>query len=114
MSKGAPPEPTCCPPKPDIRQRPLITPEQAADRMHVVYRIVDPCVIGLLDHGPCLTEDAVVRQVVTIRDRLRGVSHVATAGPLSPVAARPIKAPPAVPHDLQGTSSDSSPSRRTI
>jgi DNA-binding transcriptional ArsR family regulator len=120
-------EPGCCPPKPDIRQRPLLTPEQAADLMQVfkvlandtrlrllhalaragelsvgelaaavamkpqavsnqlqrltdrgilgfrrqgnsiIYRIVDPCVIGLLDQGLCLTEDAVARQVVTIR-----------------------------------------------
>ena len=25
----------------------------------IIYRIVDPCVIGLLDQGLCLTEDAV-------------------------------------------------------
>jgi ArsR family transcriptional regulator, lead/cadmium/zinc/bismuth-responsive transcriptional repressor len=122
-----PPEPACCSPKPDIRQRPLITPEQAAGLMHVfkmlandtrlrllhalvragelsvgdlaaavamkpqavsnqlqrlvdrgilgsrragtsiIYRIVDPCVIGLLDLGLCLTEDAFARQLVTIR-----------------------------------------------
>ena len=122
-----PPEPACCPPKSDIRQRPLITPGQAAELMHVfkmlandtrlrllhalvragelavgdlaaavamkpqavsnqlqrlvdrgilssrragtsiIYRIVDPCVISLLDQGLCLTEDAVVRQLVTIR-----------------------------------------------
>jgi DNA-binding transcriptional ArsR family regulator len=120
-------EPACCPPKPDIRQRPLITPEQAAELMRVfkvlandsrlrllhalaragelsvgelaaavamkpqavsnqlqrladrgilgsrrqgnsiIYRIVDPCVISLLDQGLCLTEDALARQVVTIR-----------------------------------------------
>jgi DNA-binding transcriptional ArsR family regulator len=125
MSKRS--DPACCPPKPDIRQRPLITPEQAADLMHVfkvlandtrlrllhalaragelsvgdlaaavamkpqavsnqlqrladrgilgyrrhgnsiIYRIVDPCVISLLDQGLCLTEDALARQVVTIR-----------------------------------------------
>jgi DNA-binding transcriptional ArsR family regulator len=120
-------EPACCPPKPDIRQRPLISPEQAAELMAVfkvlandtrlrllhalvragelpvgelaaavgmkpqavsnqlqrladrgivgsrrernsiIYRIVDPCVIGLLDQGLCLTEDAGARQLVTIR-----------------------------------------------
>jgi DNA-binding transcriptional ArsR family regulator len=120
-------EPACCPPKPDIRQRPLITPQQAADLMNVfkvlandtrlrllhaltragelsvgelaaavamkpqavsnqlqrlvdrgilgsrregnsiIYRIVDPCVVSLLDQGLCLTEDAVAREVVTIR-----------------------------------------------
>jgi DNA-binding transcriptional ArsR family regulator len=120
-------ESVCCPPKPDIRQRPLITPEQATDLMNVfkvlandtrlrllhaltragelsvgdlaaavsmkpqavsnqlqrlvdrdilgsrrqgnsiIYRIVDPCVISLLDQGLCLTEDAVTRQLVTIR-----------------------------------------------
>jgi DNA-binding transcriptional ArsR family regulator len=117
----------CCPPKPDIRQRPLITSEQAAELMNVfkvlandsrlrllhalaragelsvgdlaaavamspqavsnqlqrltdrgilgcrragnsiIYRIVDPCVIGLLDQGLCLTEDAEARQAVTSR-----------------------------------------------
>jgi DNA-binding transcriptional ArsR family regulator len=117
----------CCPPKPDIRQRPLITPQQATDLMSVfkvlandtrlrllhalaragelsvgdlaaavamkpqavsnqlqrladrgilgsrrernsiIYRIVDPCVISLLDQGLCLTEDAGARQLVTIR-----------------------------------------------
>jgi DNA-binding transcriptional ArsR family regulator len=33
----------------------------------ILYRIVDPCVISLLDQGLCLTEDAVTRQLVTIR-----------------------------------------------
>jgi DNA-binding transcriptional ArsR family regulator len=33
----------------------------------IIYRIVDPCVISLLDQGLCLTEDAAVRQVVSIR-----------------------------------------------
>jgi DNA-binding transcriptional ArsR family regulator len=116
----------CCPSKPDIRQRPLITPEQAAGLMNVfkvlandtrlrllhalaragelsvgdlaatvamkpqavsnqlqrlvdrgilgsrrvrnsiLYRIVDPCVISLLDQGLCLTEDADARRSVTI------------------------------------------------
>ena len=125
MAKRSQTEPACCPPKPDIRQRPLITPEQAIDLMNVfkvlandtrlrllhaltragelsvgelaaavamrpqavsnqlqrlvdrgilgsrrdgnsiIYRIVDPCVISLLDQGLCLTEDAVARQVVT-------------------------------------------------
>jgi len=120
-------EPACCPPKPEIRERPLITPEQAAELMGVfkvlandtrlrllhalvragelsvgemaaavamkpqavsnqlqrmvdrgilgsrregnsiIYRIVDPCVVSLLDQGLCLTEDAVAREVVTIR-----------------------------------------------
>ena len=120
-------EPAGCPPKPDIRQRPLLTSEQAADLMQVfkvlandtrlrllhalaragelsvgelatalamkpqavsnqlqrltdrgilgsrrqgnsiLYRIVDPCVVSLLDQGLCLTEDAAARQVVTIR-----------------------------------------------
>jgi DNA-binding transcriptional ArsR family regulator len=120
-------EPACCPPKPDIRQRPLLTPEQAADLMdifkvlasdtrlrllhalaragelsvgelatavamkpqaisnqlrrladrgilgsrrnrnNIIYRIMDPCVISLLDQGLCLTEDAVTRQLSTIR-----------------------------------------------
>jgi DNA-binding transcriptional ArsR family regulator len=127
MLKQSPPEAACCPPKPDIRQRPLISPEQAEELMRlfkvlandtrlrllhaltragelsvgdlavsvamkpqavsnqlqrlvdrgilgsrragnsIIYRIVDPCVIGLLDQGLCLTEDAVARQVVTIR-----------------------------------------------
>ena len=122
-----PSEPACCPPKPDIRERPLLTPGQAAELMGVfkvlandtrlrllhalaragelpvgklatavamkpqavsnqlqrlvdrgilgsrrngnsiIYRIVDPCVVSLLDQGLCLTEDAVARQVVTIR-----------------------------------------------
>ena len=120
-------EPACCPPKPEIRERPLITPEQAAELMGVfkvlandtrlrllhalvragelsvgemaaavamkpqavsnqlqrmvdrgilgsrregnsiIYRIVDPCVVSLLDQGLCLTEDTVAREVVTIR-----------------------------------------------
>lgn len=107
-----------CPPKPELRERPLITPEQAAELMgvfkvlandtrlrllhalarademcvtdlaeavgmtpqavsnqlqrlvdrgildsrrngnHIHYRIVDLCVIDLLDRGICLTEDA--------------------------------------------------------
>jgi len=33
----------------------------------ITYRIVDPCFVSLLDQGLCLTEDAVSRQVVTIR-----------------------------------------------
>jgi ArsR family transcriptional regulator, lead/cadmium/zinc/bismuth-responsive transcriptional repressor len=121
------PEPACCLPKPDIRQRPLISPEQAMELVQlfkvlandtrlrllhaltragelpvgelaasvgmkpqavsnqlqrlvdrgilgsrragnsIIYRIVDPCVIGLLDQGLCLSEDAVTRQRVTIR-----------------------------------------------
>ena len=120
-------EPACCPPKPDIHQRALITPEQALELMQVfkvlandtrlrllhalaragelsvgdlatavamkpqavsnqlqrladrgilgsrrqgnsiIYRIVHPCVITLLDQGLCLTEDALARRVVTIR-----------------------------------------------
>ena len=120
-------EPACCPPKPDIRMRPLLSPEQAIDLMNIfkmlandtrlrllhalvrrgelsvgdlaaavamkpqavsnqlqrlvdrgilgsrragtsiIYRIVDPCVISLLDQGLCLTEDAGARQMVTIR-----------------------------------------------
>ncbi len=120
-------EPACCAPKPDIRERPLLTPEQAADLMSVfkvlasdtrlrllhalaragelsvgelatvvglkpqavsnqlqrlvdrgilgsrragnsiIYRIVDPCVIRLLDQGLCLAEDAVPSRIVTIR-----------------------------------------------
>ena len=120
-------EPACCPPKADIRQRPLLTPEQAAGLMlvfkvlandtrlrllhalaragelsvgdlaaavamkpqaisnqlqrltdrgilgsrregnSIIYRIVDPCVVGLLDQGLCLTEDAGARQIATIR-----------------------------------------------
>ena len=127
MAERSPTEPACCPPKPDIRQRPLITPGQAVDLMilfkvlandtrlrllhaltragelsvgelaqavamrpqavsnqlqrlvdrgilgsrrdgnSIIYRIVDPCIISLLDYGLCLTEDAVARQVVTIR-----------------------------------------------
>jgi len=126
MPRRSAPEPTCCSRKPDIRQRPLISPEQAEDLMHlfkvlandtrlrllhaltragelsvgelaaavamkpqavsnqlqrlvdrgilgsrragncIIYRIVDPCVLGLLDQGLCLIEDAVARQVVTI------------------------------------------------
>jgi DNA-binding transcriptional ArsR family regulator len=126
MAKRSQTEPACCSPKPDIRQRPLITPRQAADLMHVfkvlandtrlrllhalvragelsvgdlavtvalkpqavsnqlqrlvdrgilgsrragnriIYRIVDPCVIGLLDQGLCLAEDAIARQVIAI------------------------------------------------
>lgn len=127
MSMRSQSEQECCPSKPDIRQRPLITLEQAADLMNVfnvlandtrlrllhalaragelpvgelaaavamkpqavsnqlqrlvdrgilgsrregtsiIYRIVDPCVISLLDQGLCLTEDAKARRVVTIR-----------------------------------------------
>jgi DNA-binding transcriptional ArsR family regulator len=127
MAKRPQTESACCPPKPDIRQRPLLTPEQAAELMgifkvlandtrlrllhalvragelpvgelaaavatkpqavsnqlqrlvdrgilgfrregtSIIYRIVDPCVISLLDQGLCLTEDAGARQVVTIR-----------------------------------------------
>lgn len=127
MAKRSQTEPACCAPKPDIRLRPLITPEQATDLMNVfkvlandtrlrllhaltragelcvgelaaavamkpqavsnqlqrlvdrgilgsrrdgnsiIYRIVDPCVISLLDQGLCLTEDAFARQLVTIR-----------------------------------------------
>jgi DNA-binding transcriptional ArsR family regulator len=33
----------------------------------IIYRIVDPCVISLLDQGLCLTEDAIDRRVITIR-----------------------------------------------
>jgi hypothetical protein len=29
MAKQSQPEPACCPPKPDVGQRPLITPLQA-------------------------------------------------------------------------------------
>jgi DNA-binding transcriptional ArsR family regulator len=127
MAKEPRTESACCPPKPDIRQRPLITPEQAAGLMgifkvlandtrlrllhaltragelsvsdlaaavamkpqavsnqlqrladrgilgcrregtSIIYRIVDPCVISLLDQGLCLSEDAGARQLVTIR-----------------------------------------------
>ncbi len=127
MAKRSQTKPVCCPPKPDIRQRPLITPREAADLMNVfkvlandtrlrllhaltragelavgdlaaavamkpqavsnqlqrlvdrgilgsrragtsiIYRIVDPCVISLLDQGLCLSEDALARQLVTIR-----------------------------------------------
>ena len=126
MPKRSQSERQCCPPKPDLRQRPLLTAEQAADLMNVfkvlandtrlrllhalvragelpvgelaaalamkpqavsnqlqrlvdrgilgsrrdgtsiIYRIVDPCVISLLDQGLCLMEDAKARQVVTI------------------------------------------------
>lgn len=112
----------CCPPKPALSDRPLITPEQAAQLMglfevlandsrlrllhalaragelcvsdlaeavgmkppavsnqlqrlsdrgilgsrrdgnHIFYRIVDPCVIDLLDRGLCLAEDAKERR----------------------------------------------------
>jgi DNA-binding transcriptional ArsR family regulator len=129
MRKRSQLERECCPPKPDVRQRPLITPEQAADLMNVfkvlandtrlrllhalvragelpvgelseavamkpqavsnqlqrlvdrgilgsrrdgtsiIYRIVDPCVISLLDQGLCLMEDAEARRVVTITSR---------------------------------------------
>ena len=31
------------------------------DGLQVYYRIVDPCVVALLDHGWCLTEDAASR-----------------------------------------------------
>jgi len=33
---------------------------------NIFYRIVDPCVITLLDQGLCLAEDAEVSQVITI------------------------------------------------
>lgn len=116
----------CCAPKPLIRERPLLTPEQAAglrelfrvlasetrlrllhalaragelsvgelaravglktqavsnqlqrlvdrgvlsarrDGTSIIYRIVDPCVVGLLDQGLCLTEDAAVERPTTI------------------------------------------------
>lgn len=31
--KRSQPEPACCPPKPDLKERPLITPQQAAELM---------------------------------------------------------------------------------
>lgn len=127
MAKRSHTEAACCPAKPSIRERPLITQRQAADLMNVfkvlandtrlrllhalvragelsvgdlaaavamkpqavsnqlqrlvdrgilgsrrartsiIYRIVDPCVISLLDQGLCLTEDAFARQFVTIQ-----------------------------------------------
>jgi DNA-binding transcriptional ArsR family regulator len=127
----------CCPPKPALPERPLITPEQAADLevlfkvlandtrlrlLHALarsgelcvtdladalamtpqavsnqlqrltdrgivaprrqgttihYRIVDPCVTGLLDLGLCLSEDAESR---------RGASRVVPAAPAAPSA----------------------------
>jgi DNA-binding transcriptional ArsR family regulator len=127
MAKQSRDEPACCPPKPEIGGRPLLTPEQAAALMQVfkvlandtrlrllhalvragelpvgelaeavamkpqavsnqlqrladrgivgcrrqgnniIYRIVDPCVVSLLDHGLCLSEDAATRRLVTIR-----------------------------------------------
>jgi DNA-binding transcriptional ArsR family regulator len=127
MAKRSHSEPPCCPPKPDIRDRALITARQASELMSVfkvlandtrlrllhalvragelsvgdlalaigmkpqavsnqlqrlvdrgilgsrrdgnsiIYRIVDPCVVSLLDQGLCLTEDSATRQVITIR-----------------------------------------------
>lgn len=118
MARARRSNPAACPPKPALRQRPLISPEQAAALMgvfkvlandtrlrlihalvrademcvtdlaqavgmtpqavsnqlqrlvdrgilgsrrngnQIYYRIVDPCVTSLLDHGLCLTEDA--------------------------------------------------------
>jgi DNA-binding transcriptional ArsR family regulator len=37
------------------------------DGNSIIYRIVDPCVITLLDQGLCLTEDSLTRRVVTVR-----------------------------------------------
>jgi DNA-binding transcriptional ArsR family regulator len=37
------------------------------EKNNIIYRIVDPCVISLLDQGLCLSEDAGARQIVTIR-----------------------------------------------
>ena len=122
MAKRQHSTPAPCPPKPDLRERPLITPEQAVeltgvfkilandtrlrllhalvragelcvtdlatavgmktqavsnqlqrlvdhgilgsrrDGNSIYYQIVDPCVIALLDHGLCLTEDTRERQ----------------------------------------------------
>ncbi len=142
----------CCPPKPDIRERPLITLEQAADLMNVfkvlandtrlrllhalaragelsvgelaaavamkpqavsnqlqrlvdrgilgsrregtsiIYRIVDPCVISLLDQGLCLTEDAEARESSRSADRLRRWACMAAPGSPSPGVAHSGKA----------------------
>jgi hypothetical protein len=38
----------CCPPKPDICQRPLITPEQAPDLMHIFKVLADDTRLRLL------------------------------------------------------------------
>lgn len=35
--------------------------EARRDGLQIHYRIVDPCVVSLLDHGWCLTEDARTR-----------------------------------------------------
>jgi DNA-binding transcriptional ArsR family regulator len=32
------------------------------DGVHIIYRIVDPCVVRLLDYGRCLNEDAKARK----------------------------------------------------
>lgn len=37
------------------------------DRNNIIYRIVDPCVVTLLDQGLCLSEDAGARRLVAIR-----------------------------------------------
>ena len=39
------------------------------DGMSIRYRVVDPCVIGLLDQGLCLTEDTWTRQKRSKRSR---------------------------------------------
>jgi hypothetical protein len=39
------------------------------DGTNIHYRIVDPCIISLLDQGLCLTEDAWERQFRTSRRR---------------------------------------------
>lgn len=35
--------------------------ETRRDGLQIYYRVVDPCVVSLLDHGWCLTEDAATR-----------------------------------------------------
>jgi DNA-binding transcriptional ArsR family regulator len=37
------------------------------DRNNMIYRIVDPSVVTLLDQGLCLSEDAGARQLVPVR-----------------------------------------------
>ncbi len=48
MAKPSQTEPACCPPKPDFRQRPLITPEQAIDLMKLFKVLANDTRLRLL------------------------------------------------------------------
>ena len=50
MAERSPTEPACCPPRPDIRQRPLITPGQAVDLMILFKVLANDTRIRILHH----------------------------------------------------------------